>query len=107
MFNKSLFFWVKRATTFLARMICLHHASNGNLLKDLSRKSRRQPKAIYENAFNDIISTIEKEQNFKKVSDFDIRTGIPESRSLVSGSRFKQIQLFPGYDIFDQTDSVN
>ena len=27
----------------------------------------------YENAFNDIISTIEKEQNFKKVSDFDIR----------------------------------
>ena len=61
----------------------------------------------YENAFNDIISTIEKEQNFKKVSDFDIRTGIPESRSLVSGSRFKQIQLFPGYDIFDQTDSVN
>ena len=61
----------------------------------------------YENAFNDIISTIEKEQNFKKVSDFDIRTGIPESRSLVSGSRFNQIQLFPGYDIFDQTDSVN
>ena len=55
----------------------------------------------YENAFNNIISTIEKEQNFKKVSDFDIRTGISESHSLVRtsiGSRFNQ--LFPGYGIF-------